>query len=75
MLPSTRPPRRTERRAAVLNDDRRFVGEVLAGDELSDFECPYCHKLQFRARLREGSLVETKCTRQQCRRWLKFQVL
>jgi len=72
--PSTK--QRAENRATALNDDRKFVGEAMPeGEELSDYECPYCHKLQFKALMMKGSMISTRCTRRSCKRWLKFRAM
>ena len=38
-----------------------------------EFRCPFCGKLLFKGVMKPGSLVETKCTRRQCRMVIKFK--
>jgi hypothetical protein len=68
--------KRQDDRGAALFDEKRFTDEaILVGDRARSYECPYCHKLQFIAELMRGSIIETKCTRRSCRRFLRFQSL
>jgi len=68
--------KRLDERGASINDERRFQGSAIEMSESAkSFECPFCHKLQFIGDVKQGSVIETKCTRRSCKRFMRFRVM